>query len=101
MTMWANLGGNAPRRLLTAALVVVLVLAGCSKQAGPEETAKKQPGAELAATTAKDSAGEPLAAADLSGQNLGPAPMDAWHQPFALATRSSDNPPEGAERPPD
>jgi cyclophilin family peptidyl-prolyl cis-trans isomerase len=27
--------------------------------------------------------------------------MDAWHQPFALATRSGDNPPEGAERPPD
>jgi peptidyl-prolyl cis-trans isomerase B (cyclophilin B) len=78
-----------------------LALAGCSKQAGPEEAAKKPSDAESAPATANAGSGQPVAAADTVGQNLGPAPMDAWHQPFALATRSSDNPPEGAERPPD
>lgn len=92
MTRWRNFGG-APR-WLAAALVVGLGLAGCSKQSDP---AAKNAEAEAAAN---GGAGDPAAANKTDG-DLPPAPMDAWHQPFALATRSGDNPPEGAERPPD
>jgi cyclophilin family peptidyl-prolyl cis-trans isomerase len=96
MTIGTKLGIGVPRRFLTAAVIVGLGLAGCSKSAGPGEAA--QPQTESEAAVAR---GDTAMASDRSTAGLPPAPMDAWHQPFALATRSSDNPPEGSERPPD
>jgi peptidyl-prolyl cis-trans isomerase B (cyclophilin B) len=84
-----------------ALLIVSLAQTGCSKPAGSEETAKPSSDAQTASTKDMSQASGPVVTAEKTGQDLGPAPMDAWHQPFALATRSSDNPPEGAERPPD
>jgi peptidyl-prolyl cis-trans isomerase B (cyclophilin B) len=73
-----------------AAFVAGLGLAGCNKQGEQEDTqGGGNSNSAVAADSQKPKEAEPA------------PPRDAQHQAFADATRQGDNPPEGAERPPD
>src|SRR5579872_5595786 len=92
MARWAKCASRGLRPMAVAVLVAGLGLAGCGKKAEPE--APKAPEGAAAVPPA------PVTPAP-GGGALPPPPKDGRHLPFAQATRPADNPPEGAERPPD
>lgn len=97
MARWAKCANRGLRPLAVAVLVAGLGLAGCGKKAEPETPTTPQG----APTVAPGSGAAPATPAPPGTTALPPPPNDGRHLPFAQATRPADNPPEGAERPPD
>jgi peptidyl-prolyl cis-trans isomerase B (cyclophilin B) len=91
MARWVNCVMWGVRPLAVAGIVAGLGLAGCGKKAAEPEAPPTPPTAAPA----------PVTPATGAATALPPPPQDERHLPFAKATRPADNPPEGADRPPD
>lgn len=92
MALWAFGGGRVTRGLAAVAFATGLGLSGCDKQ----PMGLDKPGAAVSGESGDGAASE----SRKPGESDTP-PRDAQHQSFADAARQGDNPPEGAERPPD
>jgi cyclophilin family peptidyl-prolyl cis-trans isomerase len=93
MARWAN----GWRRLAAVALVGGGVILGCSKKAAaPDSTATNPDGGAGAAVASNVNGTEPSLAAPLP-----PPPNDEYHQPFAKAVHTADDPPPNVTIPPD
>ena len=93
MSRWTD-RGRWLRRMAAGLLAGSVALGGCGKKAEPAVAPKEDSAQTSSSPATADGKKNELSAP-------GPVVRDALHQAFADAVRNSENPPEGAEKPPD